>query len=143
MSKIATTVYDKEEIVVNNEERDIALTLRPLPIGRLREFMNEWNQLKSMQEERGDDLTEDDIFGVYVRCCAVALRKQITQHFDGDIFNERKEFSDEYIEFLEEFLDLPTIVKILDVCGGITLGDPKLQENLEALMALEAQAGKD
>lgn len=142
MRKIATTVYTSEEVVVSNEVKEITFLLRPLPIARLREFMVQWDKLKTLQEEKGDELTENDIFSVYIKCCAVALRKQAGQHYDGAIFDDRKDFTQEYIDFIEDYLDLPTVVKILDICGGITLNDPKLRENLEALMALQAEDGQ-
>ncbi len=136
MRTIPNAVYTTEEITLSNEEKDIAVTLRPLPIARLREFMKEWNKMASLYEpsEGEEEPTapdEDAIFDVYIRCCAVALKKQLAAEVDGKIYNEVRDFRPEYIELLEDYLDMPSIYKILEVCGGVEINAPKLMEMLE------------
>lgn len=137
MSTIANRVYTQEDIILNNEERDITVTLRPLPIARLREFMVEWDKMEAVNEKAekdADSVTEEEIFEVYIRCCAVALRKQLQTEVE-EIFDDKGEFTKEYITLIEEFCELPSIVKILDICGGVRLENPKLQEALDAILA--------
>ncbi len=132
---MANRVYTQEDIVLNNEESDITVTLRPLPIARLREFMEEWKKLEVLDKEKGDEVTEEEIFSVYTRCCGVALRKQLAEKVDGKVYDDKHEFTTEYIDLLEDYLELPSIVKILDICGGVRLENPKLQADLAALLA--------
>jgi len=134
---IANRVYTQEEIVLNNEERDIPVTLRPLPIARLREFMVQWGKMEEMNEKhrkKKTEPTEDEVFGVYVRCCGVALRKQLASEVDDEVFDDKREFTQRYIDLLEDFLELDSIVKILDICGGVRLTDPKLMAAMEEML---------
>jgi hypothetical protein len=137
---IANRVYTQEDIILNNEVDDITVTLRPLPIARLREFMTQWDKMEALGE-KGPDADEDEIFAIYVNCCAVALRKQLSDKVDGRIYDDKREFTAEYIELLEDYLDLQSIIKILDICGGVKLGDPKLMETLEALIETDQEPG--
>lgn len=142
MRTIANRVYTQEDIVLNNEEEDITVTLRPLPIARLREFMDEWDKMEEVPDDLSDKEAQKLIFAVYVRCCAVALRKQLANRVEA-VFDDKKEFTDEYIEFLEDFLELPSIVKILDICGGVRLENPKLQAELLDLLAEDQTTVED
>lgn len=136
MRTIANRVYNQEEIILNNEVEDVAVTLRPLPIARLREFMKEWDKMGELNKSE-EEATEDQIFDIYVRCCAVALRKQLNDKVDGRIFDEKRAFTKEYIDLLEDYLDLESIIKILDICGGVKLGNPKLMETLDQILESE------
>ncbi len=95
--------------------------------------MREWEVLQSLYENAADpsDVTSDQVFDVYVRCCAVALSKQFVGQFEGKIYTDSKEFTEEYLEVIEDYLDLQSIYRIMDVCGGIKLEmDPNLMEAL-------------
>jgi hypothetical protein len=131
---MATRVYNTEEITLQ-DDKDVVL--KPLPIGRLRRFMEAWNKIGDIEEG-------DDGFDVFINCCGIALE----ENFRGDnrfpdglkaSKEEREEghfLSTKYREYLEDTLELDTIYKILDVSGGIKLNDPKL---LEAAMEAAQQ----
>lgn len=96
---MATAVYTVEEIILNDEETTVRL--KPLSIKKLREFMKVINKMSEVgNEEEGLD--------IFLEACAICVEGQI-----GD-----KDVAD--------LLDLPTITRILDVCGGVKLDDPNL-----------------
>jgi hypothetical protein len=100
---LATTVYDIEQITLQN---NATVTLKPLSIKELREFMKVIQKTQEVQ-------SEDDTLNVLIDACAVALRKQLPE-----LVADRNA--------LEDALDVPTINRILEVCGGIKLDDPNL-----------------
>lgn len=125
---MATTVYNQEEITLQD---GTDVVLKPLPIGRLRRFMDAWGKFSDVEDEEGG-------FTVFVNCAGIALENNYKGKFDAlkadGAAKEKGEFlSEEYKEYLEDTLDLDTIYKILDVCGGIKLNDPKLLEAAETL----------
>jgi hypothetical protein len=100
---LATTVYDVEEIKLQNGE---TVQLKPLSIKQLRKFMAVINKAQ-------EATTENESLGVLIDACAIALETQLPELAkDKDL--------------LEEALDIPTINRILEVCGGIKLDDPNL-----------------
>jgi hypothetical protein len=100
---LATTVYDVEEIKLQNGE---TVQLKPLSIKQLRKFMAVINKAQ-------EATTENESLGVLIDACAIALETQLPELTkDKDL--------------LEEALDIPTINRILEVCGGIKLDDPNL-----------------
>ena len=124
---MATQAYTATEIALQD---DTDVTLRPLPIGRLRRFMDAWALIREVGED-------EDGFDVFVNCCGIALEHEFKGKFDAlkatSDQRENGEFlSEEYKEYLEEVLDLETIYVILDVAGGIKLNDPKLMEQAVA-----------
>ena len=100
---MATTVYDVEEIVLQNGAK---VQLKPLSIKQLRKFMSTINRAQ-------ESTTEDDTLSVLIDACAVALEVQLP-----DLVSDR--------DALESALDVPTINRILEVCGGIKMDDPNL-----------------
>lgn len=100
---MATTVYDIEEIPLQD---GTVVKLKPLSIKELRKFMLEINKTGSAE-------TEDETLDILINACAVALEKQIP-----DVVKDRDAF--------EDLLDVPTINRILEVCGGIKMDDPNL-----------------
>ena len=100
---MATTVYDVEEIELQNGSK---VKLKPLSIKELREFMKAINKT-------ADTSSEDETLTVLIDACAVALQKQLP-----DLVADR--------DALEDALDVPTINRILEVCGGIKMDDPNL-----------------
>ena len=100
---MATTVYDVEEIELQNGAK---AKLKPLSIKQLRKFME---VVKKIQDSQEEDVT----LGILIDACAVALETQLP-----DLVADRDK--------LEEALDVPTINRILEVCGGIKMDDPNL-----------------
>lgn len=100
---MATTVYDVEEIELQNGAK---AKLKPLSIKQLRKFME---VVKKIQDSQEEDVT----LGILIDACAVALETQLP-----DLVSDRDK--------LEEALDVPTINRILEVCGGIKMDDPNL-----------------
>ena len=100
---MATTVYDSEEIALRNGS---TVTLKPLSIKELRAFMVVINKTSAAS-------TEDETLNILIDACAVALQKQLP-----DLVANRDE--------LEDALDVPTINRILEVCGGVKMDDPNL-----------------
>jgi hypothetical protein len=100
---LATTIYDVEQIELQNGAK---VTLKPLTIKDLRKFMAAIGQTQ-------DAKTEDETLTILIDACAVALEKQLP-----DLVKDR--------DALEDALDVPTINRILEVCGGIKMDDPNL-----------------
>ena len=120
---MATSAFTATEIALQ-DETDV--TIRPLPIGRLRRFMDAWKKIGDLEEG-------DDGFNVFINCSGIALEHEFKGKFDAlkatvDQQKDGEFLSEEYREYLEDVLDLETIYVILDVAGGIKLNDPKLME---------------
>jgi hypothetical protein len=98
---LATTVYDVEEIQLQN---GATVKLKPLTIKELREFM------KVIQRTQ-EVTSEDETLTILIEACGVALQKQLP-----DLVADKDAF--------EDTLDVPTINRILEVCGGIKMDDP-------------------
>jgi len=125
---MATKVYNEETISLQDGTE---VTLRPLPIGRLRRFMKAW-------EEIGDVKDDGEGFGVFINCAGIGIEHEFKGKFDSlkaPAAEEGEFLSAEYKEYLEEVLDLDTIYKVLDVAGGLKLNDPKLLEAAAKLAA--------
>ena len=100
---MATKIYDTEEIELQDGSKAV---LKPLTIKDLRKFMEAINKTQ-------DSKTELETLTVLIDACAVALEKQLP-----DLVKDRDK--------LEDALDVPTINRILEVCGGIKMDDPNL-----------------
>lgn len=100
---MATTVYDVEEITLQN---GATVKLKPLTIKELRKFMVAIQKTVNVT-------TEDETLSVLIEACAVALEKQLPE-----LVADR--------DALEDALDVPTINRILEICGGIKMDDPNL-----------------
>ena len=100
---MATKIYDVEEIQLQNGDK---VLLKPLSIKQLRKFM--------VVVQKTQDVTEEDqTLSVLVEACAIALETQLPELTkDLDAF--------------EDALDVPTINRIMEVCGGIKMDDPNL-----------------
>ena len=105
---MATTVYTTEEVELQDGS---VVTLKPLTIKNLRKFMEIMEGFESAE-------SEDEGLEVMLNASAVCLKAQ-----RGDFWNEDEST---YTDAFEESVDMPTIYKILDVCGGIKLNDPNL-----------------
>ena len=124
---MADAVYASKEIKLQDGTQ---VTLRPLPIGRLRKFMAEWSKFEHVEEE-------DEVLDIYINCCGVALQRELADKFENTIDSDG--LTTEYKEYLEDVLDLSTIYEVLDLCGGLKLNDPKF---LEAAAQAAEVAGK-
>ncbi len=100
---MATTVYSVEEITLQN---GVTVKLKPLTIKELRKFM-------VVIQKTADVTTEDETLTILIEACAVALEKQLP-----DLVKD--------VDAFEDVLDVPTINRILEVCGGIKMDDPNL-----------------
>lgn len=96
---MATTVYSEEDLKLQDGTE---VTLRPLNIKQLRKFM-------AVIEKMSETKSELEGFDVMLDAAAVCLEKAAP-----DLVKDR--------DALEEALDIPTINKILEVCGGVNLG---------------------
>jgi hypothetical protein len=126
--RIANEAYDPVELQLQD---GTDVTLKPLNIGRLKRFMKSWSRFKDV------DLEADELaaFDIYIDCAGIALEPNLGQKFETK--GEGEEFlNPKYREYLEDTLDMESIFKILEVCGGLKLNDPNL---LEAVA--RAQAG--
>lgn len=99
---MATKVFETETLELQDGTE---VTIRPLTIKKLRKFMDVVKQLDGMDEE-GDEAVD-----LMVKACSIALEKSAP-----DLANDS--------ERLEDALDVPTMWRILEIAGGVKLGDP-------------------
>lgn len=102
---MATTVYDIVEIELSNGE---TLTLKPLPIKQLRKFMK---VIKGMDDPSIE--TEDAAMDIFIQAAMICLEET-----KPELSQDRDKF--------EEAIEIPTMMKILEVAGGLKLTDPNL-----------------
>jgi hypothetical protein len=106
---LATSVYTTEEVQLQD---DTTVTLKPLNIKALRKFM------KIMENFAAEDTTEEDGLETLLDASALCLKSQRPEFWD--------EKENKHSDSFEEAVDMPTVYKILDVCGGVKLNDPNL-----------------
>ena len=102
---MATTVYDILEIELSD---GTTLELKPLPIKQLRKFMEVINSMQEQENENPD--VAMDIFVQAAMVCLESIKPELSK--DKDKF--------------EELIEVPTMMKILEVVGGLKLTDPNL-----------------
>ena len=102
---MATAVYDIVDIELSD---GTTITLKPLPIKQHRKFMD---IIGSM--ENSEDQSEQKAMDVFIEAAMECLR--ITR---PDLGTNRDKF--------EEVIEIPTMMKILEVSGGLKLTDPNL-----------------
>lgn len=100
---MATKVYETYEIELQD---GTVVTLKPLSITNLRKFMAHVGKLDGT-------IAEDKAVETLIDAAAVALEASAPE-----LVKDRSK--------LEDALDMPTISKIIEVCGGIKLDDPNL-----------------
>lgn len=113
------TVYNVEEVELQDGS---TVTLRPANIKTLRVFMKHIEKLAECE-------TEEETIDVILDAAIICLKKQ------------KPEFADR--EVAEEALDLDTIYKVLEVCGGVKLNDPKLMEMAQQMAMQQASGTTD
>jgi len=102
---LATTVYDVEEIQLSNGD---TLVIKPLTIKHLKKF------LKVMKKMEDDSIeSEEQVMEIFVEGAMVCL-EQLKPELSQDL------------EKFEEVIEVPTLMKILEVAGGLKLNDPNL-----------------
>lgn len=119
---MATAVYETVEVVLQDGS---TVELRPLPIKSLKRFMKKIDELSETDDQ-------EDFIDVCLDAAIICLAKQKPE-FVGD----------DGLDLASEALDMDTVYKILDVCGGVKLNDPKLMEAALAMAQAQAAAGKD
>jgi len=102
---MANTVYDVLEIKLSNGED---VTIKPLSIKNLRKFME---IIKKLDSE--DIKTEEDAMEIFIEAGILCLTQ-----FKPELAEDREKF--------EEVIEVPTLMKILEVAGGMKANDPNL-----------------
>jgi hypothetical protein len=100
---MATQIYETVDVELMDGS---VITLRPLKLSLLREFMKEFQKI-------GDEkIAEDNIksMDLLLSCSVIAMKQ-----YNPEIADKVK---------LEEIIDLPTIYKVIEVAAGIKLNDP-------------------
>ena len=105
---MATKVYDTLVIELENGDE---VTLRPLSIRNLRKFMHIINQETNIEEVE----TEIDAMDGFLNGAVFCLKA---------LYPERYEALSK--EEIEDLLTVPTMLKILEVVGGLKAADPNL-----------------
>ena len=100
---MATSVFEPVEIELQDGTK---ITMAPLKITLLREFMKEFQKISDPK------IAEDNIksMDLLVSCAAIAMRQYNVELSDPVKF--------------EQIIDLPTVYKIIEVAAGIKLNDP-------------------
>lgn len=125
---MATTVFNKEEIVLGDESK---VTLKPLSIKTLRQFMpkmQEWQDFIAKEDSQEKDPMGLKQMGILIEAAVICLADQ------------KPEWAED-IDKAEEVLDMDTVYRILEVCGGIKLNDENLLSAAKEA-ALRAEAGR-
>ena len=102
---MATTVYDVVEIELSNGE---SLTIKPLPIKKLRKFMSVIQKMDDPELESDNAAME-----IFIEAAMVCL-----EVYMPELSTDKDKF--------EELIEIPTMMKILEVAGGLKLNDPNL-----------------
>jgi len=102
---MATTVYETVEISLSDGK---VVELRPLTIKNLKKFMQIIEKLNGKNIK-----TESDAMDVFVEAAFICM-----QQFAPDLFADKDAF--------EDVIEVPTLMKILEVGGGIRMNDPNL-----------------
>jgi len=100
---MATSVYEIVEVELMDGS---TISMRPLKISLLREFMKEFQKI-------GDEkISEDNIksMDLLLACATIAMKQ-----YNPDIATK---------EQMEDIVDLPTVYKIIEIAAGIKLNDP-------------------
>ena len=117
---MATEVFKKEEITLISGRE---LLLKPISIKQTRLFQRELkNYYKAVEESTSDGRLDNDaeFLDNFLALVKICLMKDYAEFAADD-------------DALEEELDVDSIFKILEVCGGMRFNDPNLQ--VAALMA--------
>ena len=100
---MATSVYEVVEVELLDGTK---VSMKPLKISLLREFMKEFQKISD------EKIAEDNIksMDLLLSCAAIAMKQ-----YNAELATKEK---------LEEVIDLPTVYKVIEVAAGIKLNDP-------------------
>lgn len=99
---MANTVYEVVEIQLSN---GVDIQIRPLTIKNLKKFTKVIAKLDSDEVK-----TEEDALDVFIEAGMVCM-----EQFSPELALDREAF--------EDVLEVPTLMKILEVAGGLKLND--------------------
>jgi hypothetical protein len=105
---MATTINEAEAI---NLLDGTTVSVRPLKISLLREFMDTFAKIEGVADDNGKTMD------LLMKCVQIALKQ-----YNPDLVVDLKN--------LEELLDLPTVYKIVEGASGIDLGTANLINSL-------------
>jgi hypothetical protein len=97
-----TTVYDTLEIKLSNEK---TITIKPLTIKHLKKFLA---VVKKLQDDSVK--TEEDAMEIFVEAGMICM-----EQFSPDLALDR--------DLFESTIEIPTLMKILEIAGGLKLND--------------------
>ena len=100
---MANTVYEVVDIQLSNGEE---IAVRPLTIKNLKKFTKVVAKLDDPSVK-----TEDDAMEVFIEAAMVCM-----EQFAPDLAADKEKF--------EDIIEVPTLMKILEVAGGLKLNDP-------------------
>lgn len=96
---MATSVYETETLELMDNEK---ITMRPLKISLLREFMEKFD---TIVESSGGNVESMDIL---VDCAMIAMKQ-----YKPELANDREKF--------EDIVDIKMVYKIIEIASGIKL----------------------
>ena len=102
---MTTSIYDTAELELENGE---TLFVKPLPIKQLKKFMSVVRELDSENIE-----TEEDAMEIFIKAAMVCVEKT-----NPELGKDKEKF--------EDAVNVPTMMKILEIAGGLKLNDPNL-----------------
>lgn len=97
---MATTINEPKEITLSD---GTTLTVRPLKISLLRDFMKKFTSIEEVAEDN------DKSMDILMECVSIAMRQY------------KPELAEDPSK-LEEILDLPTVYQIIEEASGVALG---------------------
>ena len=117
------TVYNEVEIEIEEVDGSITpIILKPAKIRTQKKFITHMEPL-------GEQENEVAMLDLILTGAALLLAPRYSKFQD--------------VEYAEDVLDLETCYKVLEVCGGMVLNDPKLLERAQELTALASAVGTD
>lgn len=96
---MSTTVHEAQSVkLIDGTE----ISIRPLKISLLRQFMKEFEKISDIAEDNEKSIT------LLIKCVAIALKQ-----YAPELAEDTKK--------LEDLLDLPTVYAIIDGASGVDL----------------------
>ena len=102
---MTTNICDTAELELEDRTN---IFIKPLPIKQLKKFMEVIRELDSEEIT-----TEEQAMDIFVKAAMVCVEKSYPE-----IGLNREKF--------EEVVNIPNMMKILEICGGLKLNDPNL-----------------